>query len=109
MIDLDKLEALEKLSVPAPWEADEVCRTVIAPFEYEGTGMVGSIVELDDMRFIAAMRNALPDLIAEIRRLRQVERWAGAYVDALLDQGENSKSTHEAWDMLNRSLCTQTE
>jgi hypothetical protein len=82
MIDIDKLEAMEKLAVSAPWEVDEVCRTVIAPFMYEGTGMVGSIVELDDMRFIAAMRNALPELLAEVRRLRKAEAlldniWAG--------------------------------
>jgi hypothetical protein len=115
-VDIDKLEALEKAATPRPWliKASELTWVgpdsrarhyrIIYPTPKDECSFEDSNAE-----FIATIRNALPELLAEVRRLRQVEKWAGAYVDALLDQGENSEATGEAWDMLNQSLCTQTE
>jgi len=109
MIDIDKLEALEKEAIPSPWISIKGCLDR-APTGYDPSthknwiaysledicrnpicfGVVGEGGQSDcaftkgNAEFIVAMRNALPELLAEVRRLRQVEKWADAYIDACL-------------------------
>jgi hypothetical protein len=85
---LSKLEEMEKRAAPIPWEADE--EILASPnwcTEYED--LPGY-----DTAFIAALRNAAPQLLAEVRALRQERdalRMRGLLgvddVKALLDQG----------------------
>jgi hypothetical protein len=86
-IDIDELERLEKAATPGPWAyfpdsiyAGEI-HAVIHP-EGEslpvGTQHITSTPDYDDrpddMALIVAARNALPELLAELKRLRQL-RW----------------------------------
>ena len=102
MVDLDELERLEREATPGPWKADteDVGDCVVwAPEIKDGDGdssfvsnigrsRIGAVGvafdhEADDCRLIAATRNALPDLLAELRTLRarvaEMERDAAAW------------------------------
>lgn len=83
--ELQRLERLEKAATPGPWTAT----SHIGGFgfsgpltfysvtnEYSGKDSPIWLESEDNVRFIAAARNALPELIAEIRRLR-AERQTG--------------------------------
>lgn len=64
--ELDRLEALANAATPGPWVADE--RWVEDADEYD----IGEAQETSDAEFIAAARTAIPQLIAEIRRLQAI-------------------------------------
>lgn len=95
MTDLDLIEKLEQAATPGPWEADTrdetdcVLWSRAAPKDEEHKEYVGSVgdggwtdppkpdletaafdLQVEDCRLIAALRNAAPDMIAEIRALR---------------------------------------
>ena len=62
-IDLDELERLAAAATPGRWAHDREwvdALNVLLPTEA-------------DAAFVAAARNALPDLIAEVRRLREAQ------------------------------------
>lgn len=94
-MDLDLIEKLEQAATPGPWEADTrdeadcVLWSKAEPKDEERGGYVGSVgdggwsdppkpdletaafdLQAEDCRLIAALRNAAPDMIAEIRALR---------------------------------------
>jgi len=62
MIDLDKLEELEKKATEGPWTTID--------FDL--------VSERDDVPLILAARNALPGLIAELRSARWYIKWCTA-------------------------------
>ena len=102
MIDLDELEKLEKEATPGPWEwraGEEYEIHAKAQEEYpkhwgdsddDGNPLTVKVVESDggyygpideDGRLIVALRNALPEMIKELRYLRQtVETCAWDYI-----------------------------
>lgn len=73
--DLDELDALEKAATPGPWTvcrhptasnprvlvANEVEQKIVTEWKYDGA---------TDHALIAALRNAAPELIAELREAR---------------------------------------
>jgi hypothetical protein len=67
--ELDELEALSYRATPPPWD--------VIPADNEWWVMCFSLTvaatytRQDDAELIAAMRNKLPELIREVRRLRQ--------------------------------------
>jgi len=86
MIDLDKLQALCDAATNSPWATSNdgssenwaVCYvgrdTGDVPWSVNTIGVRGSELHGDaehDAAFIAAARTALPELIAEVRRLSQ--------------------------------------
>lgn len=76
MIDLDELERLEREATPGPWEwngiAIEAGRTdVLAPGESNSFGYGTIHIAEEDQDLIAALRNAAPTLIAELRVARK--------------------------------------
>lgn len=68
-IDLDKLEELMRAATPGPWEAGAFgwveAMVGVAPLKLRRHALSASEADL-----IAASRNMLPDLIAEVRALR---------------------------------------
>jgi hypothetical protein len=76
-IDIDKLEALERVATPAPW----LCDDGIEQDEHtqhrarrESVGPFGAdAARTDDCIFLAELRNTAPALLAEVRRLRAIE------------------------------------
>ena len=80
MIDIDALDTLEKLATPAPWVLDwDYVRC--SPDDYEAfcytpTVIGDTLAEVDkkasnDRLFVEALRNSAPDMIKEIRSLRE--------------------------------------
>ena len=68
---IDHLEELEKKGTAGTWEYWEdppgLCSAIkcgIKPIIYESQGDIMNDLKFDDMRFIAALRNAAPALIA---------------------------------------------
>jgi len=73
MINLDKLEELEKKATPGPWEVSPYSdHDIMTPAEppYGTVLTVGS----DNTNFIVEIRNYLPEIIAELRAAREVVR-----------------------------------
>ncbi len=88
MIDLDKLERLEKAAFPSPWSIDMepghgFWQTVYCE---NNRYHVGDFDDDPSASFIVALRNAAPALFAEMRRLRAIEEAARAYVDLTPDR-----------------------
>ena len=78
---LDRLEAMEKAATPRPWRVFDGTPCIGA--EAGGVAHCGMVRQPQAMQaihaaLIVAARNALPDLIAEIRRLKKErdEAWA---------------------------------
>jgi hypothetical protein len=96
MTDLDELERLEKAATPGPWsdigssvgsydpasvlkfvtrmvnhdpESGVITEDDVRSW-YKGAALVGESMETRDAALIAAARNALPDIIAELRARR---------------------------------------
>ena len=76
MIDLDELERLHEAATPGPWASEGAC--IVA-------GPVGARMLIlydeggpsrDDSALIAAVRNALPELLRLARRARRLEEAA---------------------------------
>jgi hypothetical protein len=85
---LGELEALLAEATPAPWHRDRTGQHLIAGdlVVADGRVLCGQFAESlseTDARLIAALRNAAPALIAEVRRLRAIEATARALVDAI--------------------------
>ena len=79
-IDLDALEALLARATPGEWQYGEDHRShwVLAgddSIAYEDVTLGGHGPDRDDMRAIAALHNAAPALIAELRALQAANRW----------------------------------
>jgi hypothetical protein len=81
-IDLDKLEALEKAATPTGWQVLDM-----EPTQFYGNIIMdanrGNLMRTtsyglmrEDSRLVAAMRNALPAMIAELRAAREVVEMA---------------------------------
>lgn len=79
MIDLDAIEARAKAATPGPWRVNP--RVEADPGETDGHGWLAgppAAIEYEaalfnrDADFIAAAREDVPALIAEVRRLRSV-------------------------------------
>lgn len=75
MIDLDKLEKLEKAATAGEWSAKNWRICALNPFAYildiATNKAARNKQNADNAAFIAAARNALPALIAELRTLRE--------------------------------------
>ena len=79
-IDLDELARLEREATPVPWTVDDAghreqdIANVVGPKQRDDNGSHWTIVSdcapVKDGALIAAMRNALPGLIEELRHLR---------------------------------------
>lgn len=137
MTDLDLIEKLEQAATPGPWEADTrdeddcVLWAKAEPKDEEREGYVGSVgdggwadppepdldtaafdLQAEDCRLIAVLRNAAPDMIAEIRALRarvaHLEKTANALIYEVYDLASESTGVaglHQngevaAWDDL---------
>ena len=77
MIDIDALEALERAATPGPWTATNRVRDDgVWMVERDGDDLIADIdgdnheCDAANAALIAAARNALPELIAEVRRHR---------------------------------------
>jgi len=76
MSKIDQLEQLEKAATPKPWVDVKKSLVLHKNGRIDAYGIVRPIPEGDclfedgNAEFIAAARNAMPDLINEVRRLR---------------------------------------
>ena len=95
MIDIDKLEALDKAATPGPWTYLPIRSGTMSVNRgwalrgpdtrrifWDDTGS-GCDIEGDDadIDFVLTLRNALPELLAEVRRLRKVHLAAKLLLD----------------------------
>jgi len=74
MIDLDDLEKLEKAATPGPWTGVQCADgygLVRVGEELHGNSL-GYEIDGHDANLIIAMRNALPEMIKELRRCRRI-------------------------------------
>lgn len=80
--ELDELARLEKTATPGPWYAlehypsmsDRGGRVVAQGYSIMlADCRIPDEHDLNDCKFVAAARNAMPHLLAELRRLREVE------------------------------------
>lgn len=82
-MNIDELEALASAATPGPWEAgepnnwgddDDIPQSGVmvngTPITWDDHS--GDVFNPADAEFIAAARTAVPELIAEVRRLRDV-------------------------------------
>ena len=92
MIDLDKLERLEKAAFPSPWSIDmEPGHGSWQRVFSERNGYhVGYFDDDPNTSFLVALRNAAPALFAELRRLRAIEAAARAYCDLTPDRADET-------------------
>jgi hypothetical protein len=73
---LDNLEALADRATPAPWQSKQQLGDLWPTKIRTPRGVIGEIWSVSktplhaDMHFVCAAREAVPDLIAEVRRLR---------------------------------------
>jgi hypothetical protein len=80
-INIDQLEQLEKAATPKPWVAVKNSLVLHKNGRIDAYGIVRPIPEGDclfedgNAEFIAAARNAMPDLINEVRVLRARIEW----------------------------------
>ena len=72
MIDLDKLERLEKAAFPSPWSLEMEPNHGYVQTVYCETNryQVGDFDDDPSASFIVALRNAAPALFAELRQLQ---------------------------------------
>lgn len=72
--DLKAIEARTEAATPGPWEQD--LGSVKSPHAVRGVlpAYVCGIASDQDATFIAAARTDVPDLVAEVRRLRELGR-----------------------------------
>lgn len=73
------IENLVELATPGPWIADEGMVNAPGLNIVECSDPVGD--DWDNARFIAASREAVPDLIAEVRRLEGIILDLETYLD----------------------------
>jgi uncharacterized Zn finger protein (UPF0148 family) len=70
--ELTQFEALAKAATPGPWETRRDGE-VFLQTERDGRHWVGNIYNDSDQRFVAAARDAVPALVAKVRRLRATQ------------------------------------
>lgn len=74
-VDLDALAALEAKAMPGNWKLSHLemfAHHTDASLFQNTKHQESSKVSLEDKKLIEAMRNALPDMIAELRALRKL-------------------------------------
>lgn len=71
---LDELERLCRAATPGPWTLDEHGDGLRGPGGAPIAETWGGTRRLADARFIEAARHALPKLIAEVRRIAELEQ-----------------------------------
>jgi hypothetical protein len=90
--DLDYLDRLCSEATPGPWATigcdKHLERVDLSCFCVRASVDGKRIRDVSDLLLIAAARTALPDLVAEVRRLRAIEVAASVMVDALDECGE---------------------
>lgn len=82
IVDLDELAQLEKAATAGAWFV-ECCGIMNATRSYTVVPVGDSSQDEHDATFIVAARNALSDLIAELRLARSVVRTAYGWTAAL--------------------------
>lgn len=111
MIDIEKLRELEKKATPAPWAVDTTAgKTDGISWEIEQLKSTGKDIEtVSDIVFIAEMRNALPDLLAELETLRAIvqelatcDPYDSEWSDCMFC-GETAGRPHEADCLIERA------
>jgi hypothetical protein len=110
-VDLDALEALAGKATPGPWSAaDEhglmtgCTPSWVVSREGQGGEYLGDVLEAPqgstgeqaNAEFAAAAREAVPWLVGEVRRLREVERQAGFLARQLAEAVEGAGSAVRA-------------
>ncbi len=121
-VDIDKLAALEKAATPRPWLAKANELLWVGPDSLARHGRIVYPTLEDECIFhdgnaemIAAVRNALPELLAEVRRLRRVEE---AAKEVAANEAEDIDSRlryvsvqpgRDEWAALKAALCNRTE
>jgi hypothetical protein len=94
--DLKALIELASLATPGPWEADVEELQVVAADQTLAAQCYISVDGEDNVKFIAASRNALPALIAECKRLREecerLKDWKSEWIE-----GEPDKIYRDSW------------
>ncbi len=71
---IDELRELEKAATPGPWVLDcgKMARSIVGGVIYLQSSMFGRDVYRDaDMKLAAAARNALPELLDELMKLKK--------------------------------------
>lgn len=104
--ELQRLEALEQAATGAPWS--EFCESgdwwVSRKDEFDGPGdwVFNSNTDFwnkqEDVDFVVAARNALPALIAEVRRLRAIIAQIEARRDELARRAAEQRGIPEGID-----------
>lgn len=90
---LDALEALANAATPGPWEVHSH-REHSATFDWHGVNnasgkeVTGDFLLAEDAAFIAAARTAVPELVAECRRLREMVRLNEEQLEAFGHENE---------------------
>lgn len=69
--ELDKLEELANKATPGPWKIDGYASFSIAVAHIYSEILIANTHCNNDAKFVAASREAIPKLIAEVRRLRK--------------------------------------
>lgn len=70
MYDLDELERLEKAATPAPWEGTKDFKLVYKEWDH----FLWYVLEIEEnINYIVALRNAAPEMIADLRLLKQYQ------------------------------------
>lgn len=80
MLDLDAIEARANAATPGPWR---VGATYDPEINVDVTNADGNLVGPKDEDFIAAAREDVPALVAEVRRLRAALAMSNADVQAM--------------------------
>lgn len=122
MIDIDKLEQLERAATPGPWiplQDGTICRKVRMTWLDSRRKCREWDITYGEARFhdgnaelIATIRNVLPELLAEVRRLRRIEEMASTLID-YEDANYHGEGEPWVWDAkfadLRSALCSRTE
>lgn len=111
MLDIDLIEARASAATPGPWvtfEDGPYCDgAVYTAAEEEYWGQVCVDPEADDRptdrQFIAHARDDIPDLIAEVRRMRAVVKAACAAVNTALVHEMLIDNSEPSYDVVERA------
>ena len=88
--ELAGLESLAKAATPGPWTAN-------CDYVNNTEGFVCNTATPEDADFVAAAREALPKLIAEVRRLQAIE--------AAASEIQRADPYHRAPNIRGTSMC----
>ena len=95
-VDIEKLEALAKAATPGPWKQ--------GPYVPDGIFSAEGMILFDDctrrrnftnnIAYITAACNAVPELIARVRELERQREWLAKKCEELSDDVEDSFMPH---------------